>query len=100
MERIGFRSKNYILKWILKFNLLILKKKIVYIEEDTDGSLNLSDLEKKLRVYTANKDDKRVKIGSFCAASNVTGIINDVDKICMMYDWFSYVLLYKTFSIF
>ena len=36
MERIGFRSKNYILKWILKFNLLIWKKKIVYIEEDTD----------------------------------------------------------------
>jgi selenocysteine lyase/cysteine desulfurase len=50
--------------------------------------LNLSDLEKKLRVYSANKDDKRVKIGSFCAASNVTGIINDIDKICMMYEFF------------
>jgi selenocysteine lyase/cysteine desulfurase len=50
---------------------------LVTIGQDTDGGLDLVDLEYQLRRYA----DRTVKIGSFSAASNVTGIVTDVDRI-------------------
>jgi selenocysteine lyase/cysteine desulfurase len=50
---------------------------VVTIQLDGTGALDLVHLEYELRRYA----DRRVKIGSFSAASNVTGIVTDVDRI-------------------
>jgi selenocysteine lyase/cysteine desulfurase len=46
---------------------------VVVIREDADGHVDLADLEAQLIAYAA----RPVKIGSFSAASNVTGIATD-----------------------
>lgn len=55
-----------------------------------ESSIDLVDLENKLKKY---KNDKRLKIGSFTAASNVTGAVLDTDKIAILlhkYDFLSF----------
>jgi selenocysteine lyase/cysteine desulfurase len=49
---------------------------VVVIGEDRDGRLDVEDLEHELRRHAGH----RPKIGSFSAASNVTGIITDVER--------------------
>jgi selenocysteine lyase/cysteine desulfurase len=46
----------------------------VYVEFDPDGRISLSDLDRKLSAWS----HRPWKIGTFSAASNVTGILNDV----------------------
>ena len=46
---------------------------VVEIDEDTDGRISLRELEARLIEFA----DRPLKIGSFSAASNVTGIISD-----------------------
>jgi len=53
---------------------------VVTITEDADGHIDLDHLEKELEAYT----DRSVKIGSFSAASNVTGILSDVRAISVL----------------
>ena len=53
---------------------------VVTIDEDEDGHIDLAQLESELQKYS----DRRLKIGSFSAASNVTGIISDVQSISIM----------------
>ncbi|MGA9595985.1 MAG: aminotransferase class V-fold PLP-dependent enzyme, partial [Acidimicrobiia bacterium] len=53
---------------------------VVTIPEDADGHIDLARLEDELTHY-ANRE---VKIGSFSAASNVTGIISDVQPISIL----------------
>ena len=53
---------------------------VVTIPEDADGHIDLERLEEQL---VANAD-RRLKIGSFSAASNVTGILSDVRAISIM----------------
>jgi selenocysteine lyase/cysteine desulfurase len=48
---------------------------VVTIREDADGRLDVDHLEHELRRHA----DRPLRIGSFSAASNVTGIITDVD---------------------
>ena len=48
---------------------------VVTILEDADGRVDLAQLEEELERYA----DRPLKIGSFSAASNVTGIVTDVD---------------------
>jgi selenocysteine lyase/cysteine desulfurase len=48
---------------------------LVTIREDVDGRLDTDHLDHELRRHA----DRPLKIGSFSAASNVTGIITDVD---------------------
>ncbi len=50
---------------------------VIEINEDADGQIDLSELEAKLVEYA----DRPLKIGSFSAASNVTGIISDTSAI-------------------
>src|SRR6478736_5734749 len=50
---------------------------VVTIPEDADGHIDLASLERELQSYSA----RTLKIGSFSAASNVTGIITDVDAV-------------------
>lgn len=50
---------------------------LVTIRQDGAGGIDLADLEYELRRYR----DRKVKIGSFSAASNVTGIVSDVNRI-------------------
>jgi len=50
---------------------------VVLIEQDADGHLDAEALERQLLHYA----DRVVKIGSFSAASNVTGIVTDTAKI-------------------
>lgn len=50
---------------------------VVEISEDGDGHINISELEDKLEEFA----DRPLKIGSFSAASNVTGIISDTSSI-------------------
>ncbi len=50
---------------------------VVTIAETDDGLLDLNDLEKQLKTYK----NRPLKIGSFSAASNVTGIITDVQPV-------------------
>jgi len=46
----------------------------VYVEFDRDGRISLEDLDRKLSAHAS----RPWKIGTFSAASNVTGILNDV----------------------
>jgi selenocysteine lyase/cysteine desulfurase len=50
---------------------------VVTIREDADGHIDAARLEAELTAYA----DRPVKIGSFSAASNVTGIMTDTDGI-------------------
>lgn len=50
---------------------------VVTIHEDLDGGIDLADLEKALIDHA----DRPLKIGSFSAASNVTGITSDTRAI-------------------
>ncbi len=50
---------------------------VVTIPEDSDGHIDLARLEAELRQYV----DRPLRIGSFSAASNVTGIMSDTRRI-------------------
>ena len=50
---------------------------VVQIPEDPDGHIDIDALEKALVEYA----DRPVRIGSFSAASNVTGIVTDTHRI-------------------
>ena len=50
---------------------------LVTIRQDGAGGVDLAHLEYELRRHA----DRSVKIGSFSAASNVTGIVTDVDRV-------------------
>ena len=50
---------------------------VVEINEDADGQIDLTELEERLVEYA----ERPLKIGSFPAASNVTGIISDTSAI-------------------
>lgn len=50
---------------------------VVEIKEDADGHIDLDDLERRLVEFS----DRPLRIGSFSAASNVTGIISDTTAI-------------------
>ncbi|GMQ84714.1 MAG: aminotransferase class V-fold PLP-dependent enzyme [Acidimicrobiia bacterium] len=53
---------------------------VVRIEEDQDGHIDLDQLARELVTYA----DRRLKIGSFSAASNVTGIISNASAIASL----------------
>ncbi|HEU4426840.1 MAG TPA: aminotransferase class V-fold PLP-dependent enzyme, partial [Pilimelia sp.] len=53
---------------------------VVVIAEDPDGHIDLAALESQLVVY----GDRPLRIGSFSAASNVTGILSDTDRIAAL----------------
>ena len=53
---------------------------VVVIEEDSDGHVNLARLEENLIRYR----DRPLRIGSFSAASNVTGILSDTRAIAAL----------------
>lgn len=50
---------------------------VVEISEDPDGHINIEELQTRLEEFA----DRPLKIGSFSAASNVTGIISDTSVI-------------------
>jgi len=50
---------------------------VVTIDEDEDGHLDIEQLREQLEVYA----ERPLKIGSFSAASNVTGIITDTRAV-------------------
>ena len=50
---------------------------VVEISEDSDGHVDLDDLRRRLEEHA----DRPLKIGSFSAASNVTGIITDATTV-------------------
>ncbi|MGB0091701.1 MAG: aminotransferase class V-fold PLP-dependent enzyme [Solirubrobacteraceae bacterium] len=52
---------------------------VVPIAEDADGRVDLEHLEHELRRHA----DRRRKLGTFSAASNVTGIVTDVDRVAI-----------------
>jgi selenocysteine lyase/cysteine desulfurase len=53
---------------------------VVTIPEDVDGHVDLAALEEQLRLHA----DRPLRIGSFSAASNVTGILSDTRAISVM----------------
>jgi selenocysteine lyase/cysteine desulfurase len=53
---------------------------LVTVPEDHDGKIDLEVLERELAAHA----DRPVKIGSFSAASNVTGILSDVREISVL----------------
>jgi len=53
---------------------------VVRIDEDTDGHIDLDQLESELKKYA----NRPLKIGSFSAASNVTGIITDTRAVAKL----------------
>ena len=62
---------------------------VVMIQEDDDGRIDLEHLEECLKQYQGRK----LKIGSFSAASNVTGIISDdiaIARLLHRYDALSF----------
>jgi selenocysteine lyase/cysteine desulfurase len=50
---------------------------VVVIGQDADGHVDIPHLERELRAYA----DRPLKIGSFSAASNVTGIVTDTHRV-------------------
>ena len=53
---------------------------VVTIHEDADGRIDLAQLERELVRYA----DRPLKIGSFSAASNVTGILSDTRAVSVL----------------
>ncbi|MDX3192277.1 aminotransferase class V-fold PLP-dependent enzyme [Streptomyces sp. MN03-5084-2B] len=53
---------------------------VVVIDEDADGHVDLDSLELELRRYAG----RPLRIGSFSAASNVTGILTDTDQVAAL----------------
>jgi selenocysteine lyase/cysteine desulfurase len=53
---------------------------VVVIRADEDGRIDLDQLEEELERHAG----RRLKIGSFSAASNVTGIVTDVDAVSIL----------------
>ena len=53
---------------------------VVVIREDADGHVDVRQLEEELRRYA----DRPLRIGSFSAASNVTGIVSDTRAIAAL----------------
>jgi selenocysteine lyase/cysteine desulfurase len=53
---------------------------VIVIPEDADGRIDLERLEAQLLAFA----DRPLKIGSFSAASNVTGVISDVRAISIL----------------
>ena len=53
---------------------------VVVIGEDADGHIDLADLQRQLARYAK----RPLLIGSFSAASNVTGILTDADAIAAL----------------
>jgi selenocysteine lyase/cysteine desulfurase len=53
---------------------------VVTIREHAQGGVDLEHLERELRRHA----DRPLKVGSFSAASNVTGILTDVDAVARM----------------
>jgi selenocysteine lyase/cysteine desulfurase len=54
---------------------------MVYIDENEQGEIDLNDLESKLEHF---KNTDNTKIGVFSAASNITGILVDTNKITIL----------------
>lgn len=50
---------------------------VIEINEDSDGRIDLTELEERLVEFS----ERSLKIGSFSAASNVTGIISDTKSV-------------------
>eukprot|EP00124_Ichthyophonus_hoferi_P002842 Ihof_evm3s214 gene=Ihof_evmTU3s214 len=64
-------------------NLLVWRESgatVVQIGETADGLLDLQSLEKELIFYAS----RPMKIGSFTAASNITGILTDTDAVTIL----------------
>jgi selenocysteine lyase/cysteine desulfurase len=53
---------------------------VVTIREDADGRIDIAQLEAELR----RASPSALKVGSFSAASNVTGIVSDVDRLATL----------------
>jgi selenocysteine lyase/cysteine desulfurase len=53
---------------------------VVAIAEDRDGHIDLAELEAQLLRFA----DRPLRIGSFSAASNVTGILSDTDRVAAL----------------
>ena len=53
---------------------------VVVIGEDADGHIDLADLERQLTLYS----ERPLLIGSFSAASNVTGILTDTAAVARL----------------
>ena len=53
---------------------------VVTIHEDADGHIDLADLEARLHEYR----DRPLRIASFSAASNVTGIVTDTHRVSQL----------------
>jgi len=53
---------------------------VVVIGEDADGHIDLAELGWQLRRFA----DRPLRIGSFSAASNVTGILTDTDRVAAL----------------
>jgi selenocysteine lyase/cysteine desulfurase len=56
---------------------------VEYVEFDEDGRISPDDLERKLEQYK----HRPWKIGTFSAASNVTGILNDCHRLAQVLHW-------------
>jgi selenocysteine lyase/cysteine desulfurase len=56
------------------------RAEVVTIGEDADGRIDLAQLERELGRHA----DRRLKVGSFSAASNITGIVSDVERIASL----------------
>src|SRR5690606_6775090 len=53
---------------------------VVALDADADGHIDLAQLEELLNRYAG----RSIRIGSFSAASNVTGVLTDTDRIAAL----------------
>ncbi len=57
---------------------------MIYINENSEGTIDLIDLETKLKAYSLSEYSHRLKIGCFTAASNITGCLTDTNIITIL----------------
>ncbi|XP_066936646.1 uncharacterized protein [Clytia hemisphaerica] len=79
-----FEHHSNLLPW------LEMGAEVVYGEENSIGTLDLETLEEQLKKHKARG---KILVGSFSAASNITGIINDTEKIATLmhqYDGYAF----------
>ncbi len=82
-SRIPFSDGEVVLTSVMEHHSNLLpwrrRARVEYIDLLPDGSLDIDDLEHKLRIY-----QQRVKLVAITAASNVTGFVNPVHLIAEM----------------
>jgi selenocysteine lyase/cysteine desulfurase len=93
-ESTGLSRKDFFFPIRVFPVLSLFYLKIVIIDDTPDGLINLNDLALKLEYYNVGKFKHFLKIGSFSAASNITGILTDVKRVSSLLHKYNFLAFF------